>query len=120
MNTRTMFYGSQPITFKNARRLRKEMTEAEKILWGCLSKRQLNGARFRKQHPVGDYIADFYCHEFKLVVEVDGLIHEQQKEYDEERSKQMEEVKVTVIRFTNAEVMCDLDSVVQKIKDAMK
>jgi very-short-patch-repair endonuclease len=81
------------------------MTEAEKIMWGCLSKRQLQGSRFRKQHPIGNYIADFYCHEFKLVVEVDGPIHEQQKEYDIQRTEEMSLVGINVIRFTNAEIL---------------
>jgi very-short-patch-repair endonuclease len=120
MNTRTMFYGTQPITFENARRLRKEMTGAEKILWDCLSKKQLNGARFRKQHPIGDYIADFYCHKFKLVIEVDGPIHDQQIEYDAIRTKEMAKAGIKVIRFSNAEIIGYLDTVVERIKISLK
>jgi very-short-patch-repair endonuclease len=119
MDTRTMFYGSFPITFANARRLRQEMTDAEKILWACLSKNQLNGVRFRKQHPVGGYIADFYCHEHKLVIEVDGKIHEQQKEYDAMRDAEMIALGLNVMRFTNAEVIGDLEAVIEKIKSSM-
>src|SRR6476620_5961454 len=119
MDTRTMFYGSFPITFANARKLRKEMTDAEKILWACLSKNQLNGVRFRKQHPVGDYIADFYCHEFKLVIEVDGKIHDNQKEYDDMRDRELGALGLKVIRFTNAEVVANIEGVLGKIRGSM-
>ena len=114
-----MFYGSFPITFANARRLRKEMTDAEKILWACLSKNQLNGVRFRKQHPVGGYIADFYCHEFKLVIEVDGKIHDKQKDYDEMRDRELGALGLKVIRFTNAEVVANIEGVLGKIRGSM-
>lgn len=96
------------------------MTEAERILWACLSKKQLNGARFRKQHPIGDYIADFYCHEYRLVVEVDGGVHQQRKEYDANRSHEMSTVGIRVIRFSNEEIIFDLESVLLKLKGELK
>jgi very-short-patch-repair endonuclease len=113
-----MFYGTQPITFQNARRLRKNMTPTEKILWSYLGKKQLNGMRFRKQHPIGDYIADFYCHELKLIIEVDGPIHNQKLEYDRTRTEEMAKVGLQVIRFTNDEIIADIGSVIEKIKCA--
>ncbi len=116
MDKRTMFYGTQPITFDNARRLRKEMTEAERMLWVRISKKQLDGARFRRQHPIGDYIADFYCHELKLVIEVDGRVHETRQEYDRQRTEEMTLGGITVIRFTNDDIIHDMEAVLMKIK----
>jgi len=69
-----MFNEALPLIFGKAKELRKNMTEAEKILWGYL-KGGLNGLKFRRQHPIGVYIADFYCHAIRLVVELDGKIH---------------------------------------------
>lgn len=69
-----MFQGADPLIFKNAEALRYNPTQAELILWGHLSGKQL-GAKFRRQHPLGIYIADFYCHQHKLIIELDGSIH---------------------------------------------
>lgn len=69
-----MFFGANKIIFNNARELRNKETDAEKLLWGYLNGNQL-GCRFRRQHPISNYIADFYCHQHKLVVELDGEIH---------------------------------------------
>ncbi len=70
-----MFFGASKIIFENAKELRKNMTHAEKILWNHL-KVKPNGYKFRRQHPLGIYIADFYCHKLKLVIEIDGSIHD--------------------------------------------
>lgn len=69
-----MFNQAHPLIFENAKVLRKNMTEGEKVLWGYL-KGGLNGLKFRRQHPIGIYIADFYCHSVKLIIELDGKIH---------------------------------------------
>lgn len=69
-----MFYGAPPYIFEKARKLRETMTPAEQILWKYLKKRQLKGCKFRRQHPLSEFIADFYCHSLKLVIEVDGGI----------------------------------------------
>jgi len=69
-----MFMGASNLIFKNAEVLRNNMTAAEMLLWGHLKGNQL-GAKFRRQNPLGNYIADFYCHQHKLVIEVDGSIH---------------------------------------------
>lgn len=70
-----------------AKNLRRFSTEAESILWEILQNRKFRDLKFRRQHPIGRYIADFYCHEIKLVIELDGKIHENQKEYDEIRDE---------------------------------
>ena len=110
-----MFYGAKRKIFQNAEVLRKNMTEAEKVLWERLNKSQL-GFRFKAQHPMDIFVADFYCHKFKLVVEIDGEIHQKQKEYDEGRTAEMENYNLKVIRFTNDQVLNDTDWVVEEIK----
>jgi len=110
-----MFYGAKRTIFQNACELRKEMTPAEKVLWNRLNKSQL-GVRFKSQHPIDIFIADFYCHKCKLIVEVDGEIHLSQKEADENRTAELERFGVTVIRFTNEEVFNDVEKVVDEIR----
>ncbi|HEY9867286.1 MAG TPA: DUF559 domain-containing protein, partial [Candidatus Obscuribacterales bacterium] len=83
-----------------ARRLRRELTPAESILWEALRGRQLDGLKFRCQHPVGKFILDFYCPSVKLVIEVDGGIHDQQQEYDQARTEKLEAFGYRVLRFT--------------------
>ena len=101
-----------------ARSLRKHSTKAEGLLWECLRNRQLNGWKFRRQHPIKNYIVDFYCHELKLVVEIDGEIHDipENKEYDALRTKSFTEVGMGVIRFTNNEVLNDIMTVLKDIR----
>ena len=114
-----MFYGAKRSIFQYAEVLRKDMTVAEKKLWDRLNKSQL-GVRFKAQHPIDIFIADFYCHKFKLVVEIDGGIHETQKEYDEGRTAELESWGLTIIRFSNEEVMNDIEKVVEMIKNHLK
>jgi very-short-patch-repair endonuclease len=114
-----MFYGAKRTIFQNAELLRKNMTPAEKYLWERLNKNQL-GVRFKAQHPIDIFIVDFYCHSFKLVVEVDGDIHLSQKEYDDGRTAELEKWDLTVIRFTNEEVLNDIESVVEEIMKYIK
>jgi cyclase len=71
-----MYFGAKPEIFKLAKELRKLETEAEKQLWSRLNKSQLIGLQFRRQHPINRFIADFYCPKIKLIIEVDGSIHE--------------------------------------------
>ncbi len=111
-----MFFGASHLIFENAKSLRKNMTHAESILWGYL-KVKPNGFKFRRQHPLGIYIADFYRHKLKLVIELDGSIHdnEEVKQNDVIRQKLIEEDRITVIRFTNKEVMNNIDEVLKII-----
>ena len=113
-----MFYGAPPSVFEKARYLRDNQTEAEQILWNRINSKQL-GVKFRRQHPIYKYIADFYCHEKKLVLEIDGKYHlkSEQKEQDELRSEDIMDFGIEVIRFTNDEVILNTTNVVEKIKE---
>ncbi|WP_448600771.1 endonuclease domain-containing protein, partial [Thermoleptolyngbya sp.] len=82
--------GSTPAIEQAAKQLRKQSTLAEEILWQALRNRQLNGLRFRRQHPVGRFILDFYCPSAKLVIELDGAVHTNQQEYDTIRTRELE------------------------------
>ncbi len=110
-----MFYGAKRTIFQNAELLRKNMIPAETKLWENLNKFQL-GVRFKAQHPIDIFVADFYCHKFKLVIEIDGGIHEYQQAYDDGRTAELEKWGLTVIRFTNEEVLNDIEKVVDSIK----
>lgn len=100
--------------------LRANCTPAEIEMWKHLRESQL-GLKFRRQHPLAHYIADFYCHQAKLVVEIDGSIHKLQhiKEYDEGRTYVMEQLGIRVLRFTNEEVFSEIEIVLEKIKNTM-
>ena len=78
------------------------------------------GLRFRSQHPIDIFIADFYCHEARLVVEIDGDIHKRQFEYDDGREAEIEKYKIKVIRFSNNEIINEIDTVIIKIKAIVK
>ena len=104
----------------NANRLRKEMTKAEACLWKyVLRAGKMKGFQFRRQRPVLKYIADFMCKELMLIIEVDGSIHqlEEISKYDKIRQKALEEAGFTVLRFTNDEVMKDINSVYSFLED---
>ena len=96
------------------------MTLAEKILWEELRNNK-TGHKFRKQHPIGDYIADFLCIEKKLVIEVDGGYHNtlEQQQDDAARSLEIEKMGYSVIRFTNEDVESHLQQVMSKIKEIL-
>ncbi len=81
----------------------------------CLRKRQLCGAKFRRQHNIGQFIVDFYCHEAKLVVELDGSVHQRQREKDADRDEWMTAIGLTVLRFENEFVWQCLRAVLEKI-----
>jgi len=103
---------------QRARELRRKMTCTEQLLWERLRDRQLGGFKFRRQHPLGPFITDFYCAEKRLAVEFDGNIHDLQREQDEQRTHQFEEFNYRLIRFRNEEVENDLASVLQTILKA--
>lgn len=102
-----------------ARKLRKESTPAERLLWKHLRNRQLNGWKFRRQFPLGDYIADFICLEQKLIIEVDGGQHATQIAADINRTEFFEGKKFTVLRFWNNEVLQNISGVVKAIEMAV-
>jgi very-short-patch-repair endonuclease len=108
--------------FSNASKLRENLTEAEELLWLALKDNQVEGYKFRRQHPIGIYIADFYCHKLKLVIEIDGGYHlsEEQQQLDKERTKFLEFQGLIVIRFSNKKVLLNLPEVINTIKDFIK
>ena len=113
----TMFYGAKPDIFQKAKELRNNETKAEKILWEHLKQNKIPGFKFRRQHPIDIFIVDFYCHKLKLVIEVDGVIHDKEeiKKYDEGRTAELEECGLKILRFSNEEIFNDIENVLNKI-----
>lgn len=112
-----MFYNARPGTFEKAKILRDNMTVAEHQLWEHLKGKKMPGFRFRPQHPINIFIADFYCHPLKLVIEIDGGIHmsKEQKEYDANRTAELNNWGLKVIRFSNEEIEHGISSVISQI-----
>jgi len=104
-----------------ARRMRKRPTPTEDLLWQALRNRQLGGLKFLRQHPIGPTIVDFYCHEKRLVIEVDGGIHlnEEVKDYDKARQEYLEAYGVRILRCGADEVKSDLKAVLLRIEDVI-
>jgi very-short-patch-repair endonuclease len=117
---KTMYFGARPETLAASKILRRNMTFSEKLLWERLNQKKVIGVRFRRQHPNSFFIADFYCHETRLVIELDGEIHNQRTEYDDGRSAEMEKHYIKVIRFTNSEVEHNMEEVLKRIEDDVK
>ncbi|MEI6048812.1 MAG: endonuclease domain-containing protein [Bacteroidota bacterium] len=117
-----MYYGATPDIFKKAKELRRYETEAEKRLWSMLSRNQMLGLQFRRQHPINRFIVDFYSVKIKLVIEVDGNIHEipENKVYDIGRSQILNDFGITVIRFSNDQIIDDIKNVIEIIKETVK
>ncbi|MCR4958948.1 MAG: endonuclease domain-containing protein [Prevotella sp.] len=103
-----------------AKHNRQEMTESERILWNTLRK-EIKSYKFRRQHPIGDYIADFLCVQLKLVIEVDGEYHHtpEQQAKDQWRTDYLESKGYRVIRFSNEEVNTDPKEVIRQIKEEL-
>jgi len=115
---RTSIIPGQHVTkekLQRSRELRREMTPAEKVLWEELRANKL-GVHFRRQQVIQGFIVDFYCHKSALVIEVDGDVHDLQKEEDERREKVLSALGLRVVRFRNDEVIGNLLDVVEKIK----
>lgn len=112
---------SQELT-QIVRELRKSPNLAEKKLWSALRNDQLDGVKFRRQHPVGGFIVDFYCPAARLAIELDGGVHldSEQENYDRLRQNALSEVGVKVIRFWNSAVEGELDIVIQTIRKEVK
>jgi very-short-patch-repair endonuclease len=113
-----LWKGSKASTFRNAKYLRQNTTETEETLWKFLRNRNLLRRKFRRQHPLGSFVADFYCHECRLVVEVDGGYHNlvDQQAYDKWRTEELAQMGISVIRFTNEQVQNSLREVLTEIK----
>jgi very-short-patch-repair endonuclease len=97
------------------RRLRTNLTDAERRLWGCLRRKQMGHFKFRRQHPFADYVIDFVCLEAMLAIEVDGGQHSEQREEDAVRTKRLTEAGFKVLRFWNNEVLRDIEAVKESI-----
>lgn len=106
---------SPQYVIKLAQEMRKNLTHCEKLLWDELKEKKINGSKFRRQHPVHRYILDFYCHEKKLAIEVDGNIHKIKYDEDEFRDKYLESIGIKTIRISNVEIMEDINKVLFKI-----
>src|SRR5674476_190639 len=116
--TRDIYFGAKPELFRMSEMMRKNPTEAEKVLWKYLKKFRSTGYIFRRQHPIDFYIADFYCHQLKLDIEVDGEIHETDvaREHDDGRTGHLEHFGIKVIRFTNEEILGNKELVIRQIR----
>jgi very-short-patch-repair endonuclease len=101
-----------------AKQLRREMTPAERRLWMAIRRNALDGFHFRRQQVIEGYIADFYCDAAKLVIELDGGVHQEQWRYDESRDKAISDLGIRVLRISN-EAMLDIESVVEYIRQAL-
>ncbi|MBU0459031.1 DUF559 domain-containing protein [Patescibacteria group bacterium] len=100
---------------KYARKLRKRMTPEEVILWNAVRGKKLNGLKFRRQAPIGSFIVDFLCISAQLIVEIDGGIHKDRKEYDEGREEYLKELGYRIIRFPNNKINHSLPDVLKEI-----
>lgn len=109
---------SNPKTKHYAVKLRKDLTPAERKLWGRIRNDQL-GVTFRRQHAIGSYIPDFVCIKKKLIIELDGCQHLEQEEYDQERTKYLEAQGYKVVRFWNEDVLKDIEGVILAIKHTL-
>ncbi len=110
--------GAKSSTFGHANELRRRSTKAEIKLWSLLRNRQLKSRKFRRQHSIAHYIPDFYCHECKLAIELDGNHHRKTevKKYDQIRTTALNDLGITVIRFWNEEIINDISHVLKKIE----
>ena len=111
--------GYSPIALNRARQMRKSFTDAELRLWRLLRGRNLKRFKFRRQHPLGPYIADFICLERRIVIEIDGGQHQEQIPYDSKRTGDLEAAGYRVLRFWDNDVQLKTDDVMQVIYQAL-
>ena len=102
-----------------AKELRSRMTDAEALLWMLLRDRRIAGAKFRRQHPAGRYILDYYCVEKKLAIELDGGQHGEAAEYDERRDSWLRSQGIRVLRFWNNQMLAETEAVMEGIYRAV-
>lgn len=102
-----------------ARRFRKEPAVSEAILWEAIRKRQVEGRRFRLQQPIGSFVVDFFCPSERLIVEVDGPVHESQREADQERQRLLESIGLRFVRIPAEQVVNDLPTALVSIRDSL-
>jgi very-short-patch-repair endonuclease len=114
-----IYFGAKPELLRIAGDLRHSLTSSERLLWEKLRNRKILGFKFRRQHPFNEIILDFYCHDARLSVEIDGNIHndQYQKERDKERTYILSKFGITEVRFSNREVENQIEKVLEKIKE---
>jgi very-short-patch-repair endonuclease len=119
---RNINLGARRTVFRNASQLRQSMTIPEQMLWERLKGKQVLGIRFRRQHAVRRYILDFYAHEIKLGIELDGTHHKENSTsfYDDDRTEILTSWGITIIRFDNEEVRMNLDGVIESIESKIR
>ena len=106
-----------PVLRDLARNLRKESTLSEILLWKEIKTKQILGYQFHRQVPIDNYIADFFCHELFLAIEIDGISHALKETYDEKRQQRLESLGVRFLRFDDLEVKFQMESVLSRIKE---
>jgi very-short-patch-repair endonuclease len=118
----SLHFGARKDLYGFGRELRKRSTSAERRLWSYLRNRKLDGFKFRRQHPLGEYIPDFYCHEKNLAVECDGSVHDGKfnENYDQVRSEELFRSGILIIRFRNEIIMTNIDFVLNTIKKKLR
>ena len=118
----TQIFYNNPVLKPRRQDLRKNQTDAEKVLWRHLRGQQLDGFRFFRQYSVGPYILDFYCPQIRLAVELDGGQHAESDiiAYDKERTQYLKSFDIKMLRFWNNEMLGNTDAVLEKIRYALK
>ena len=101
---------------QRARKLRKHLTDPERVLWTHLRRRRLAGLRFRRQHPIPPFIVDFACPQIRLAIEIDGSQHDADHARDQRRTEQLSKNGYQVLRFWNSDVIEDVDTVLETIR----
>ena len=115
----TSYHKVHPEKVVLAKRLRREMTASERVLWRLVRRNAIDGFHFRRQQVIEGYVVDFYCDAARLAVELDGGIHQEQWKYDEERDRAISRVGVRVLRISN-DAMLDSEAVVEYIRQALR
>jgi len=116
-----MHYGAHPLIFKKAEELRNRMTHAEELLWNYLKNNKW-GYKFRRQHPISLYVADFYCHQLKLIIEIDGSIHQLEdiKRNDATIENHLKKLGLKIVRFKNEDVLYNIENVLNQIQETIQ
>lgn len=117
-----MYYGALTRNFEYARQNRVNSTPAESALWEELRNKKLKGYKFRRQHPVGLFILDFYCHTAKLAIEIDGEYHLEQEQqiYDRARTELLNQAGIKELRFSNQDILTNLSSALETITQILE
>lgn len=116
--SRKFNHHASPEIFRRAKELREKMTPAEQALWEKLRAGRFQGIKFRRQHPLSKFIVDFYCHQYQLVIELDGEVHEEkdQKERDLGREEELKNLGMRLLRFSNDSVIYEMEWVLGEIQ----